>query len=115
MALDGSHREHDSLPNMLLWCSLVTRIVKPKSAEAQCPGADAVMKKELHNINSKKVLDVDDVYFFKDLLRDKQISEAMLGRAFAILGIKGKELEDELKAWKARIVFQGSNVRRRHV
>ena len=62
-------------------------------------------------MNSKKVWDVDCVYFLKDLLRDKQISEAMLGRAFTILGIKGEELGDELKAWKARIVFQGSNVR----
>ena len=35
----------------------------------------------------------------------------MLGRAFAILGIKGEELGDVLKAWKARIIFQGSNVR----
>ena len=35
----------------------------------------------------------------------------MLGRAFAILRIKGEELGDDLKAWKARIAFQGSNVR----
>ena len=35
----------------------------------------------------------------------------MLGRAFAIFGIKGDELGEELKPWKARIVFQGSNVR----
>ena len=34
----------------------------------------------------------------------------MLGRAFAILSIKGKELGDDLNTWKARIVFQGSNV-----
>ena len=39
------------------------------------------------------------------------ISEAMLGRAFAILGIKGEELAGNLKQWKARIVFRGSDVR----
>ena len=51
------------------------------------------MKKELHNMNSKNVWDVDDVYSFKDAFQDKQISEAMLGCAFAILGIKGGESE----------------------
>ena len=62
-------------------------------------------------MNSKNVWDVDDFDSLKDLLRDKQVSKAMLGRAFAILGIKGEELGDELKAWKARIVFPGSIVR----
>ena len=65
------------------------RVGKPKSAKAQCPGADAAMKKELHNMRSKKVWDEEDVHSLEDLLRDKSISEAMLGRAFAILWIKG--------------------------
>ena len=39
------------------------------------------------------------------------ISEAMLGRAFQILGVKGEELGKDLQVWKGRIVFQGSNVR----
>ena len=96
---------------MPIWCALVTRVAKPNSPEAQCLGADAAMKKELHNMNSKKVWDVDDVYSLDDLLKDKKISQAMLGCAFAILGIRGEEPVDGLKSWKARIVFQGSNVR----
>ena len=35
----------------------------------------------------------------------------MLGRAFQILGVKGEELAENEQSWKARIVFQGSNVR----
>ena len=62
-------------------------------------------------MKSNKVWDEEGVHSLKDLLRDKSITEAILGRAFAILAIKGEELSDELKTWKARIVFQGSNVR----
>ena len=51
------------------------------------------------------------MYSLGDLLKDKNISEAMLGRVLAILGIKGAELAATLQQWKARIVFQGSNVR----
>ena len=35
----------------------------------------------------------------------------MLGRVFSILGIKNEELGEDQKVWKARCVFQGSNVR----
>ena len=108
---EEGHREHDSLASTPMWCSLVTRVVKPKSLEGQCDGARNAMIKELNNINCKKLWDLDDVYSLPDLLKDKHISEAMLGRVFAILGIKGEELADSLQQWKARIVFQGSNVR----
>ena len=62
-------------------------------------------------MDSKKVWDVDDVYSLKDLLNHKDIPEAMLGRVFSILGVKNEELGKAVKAWKARCVFQGSNVR----
>ena len=62
-------------------------------------------------MDGKKVWDVDDVHSLDDLLKDKNIDEAMFGRVFAILGIKGEELGEALKQWKALIVFQGSNVR----
>ena len=55
------------------------------------------MTKELNNMNGKKLWDVNDVYSLDDLLKDKNISEAMLGRVFAILGIKGEELDDAVK------------------
>ena len=86
-------------------------MIKPKSAEAQCEGAKNALKKELDSLRTKQVWDVDDVYSLQDLLKDPAISEAMLGRVFAILGIKGEELEKYKQQWKARIVFQGSNVR----
>jgi hypothetical protein len=105
------HRQHDSAPTRPLWCSLVTRIVKPKSEEARSPGAVAAMEKELGNMYEKEVWDTKDVYSLHDLLRDDRIKEAMLGRAFAILGIKGEELGVADQKWKARIVFQGSNIR----
>ena len=40
----------------------------------------------------------DDVYSPSDFLNDPSISEAMLDRAFAILGIKGEELGEDQKA-----------------
>ena len=106
-----NHRSHDQVPLRPLWCSLVTRIVKPKSSEAQCEGAREAMRKELGNIESKGVWDTNDVYSLTDLLRDTKIKEAMLGRAFAILGVKNEELDVKDQKWKARIVFQGSNIR----
>ena len=46
-----------------------------------------------------------------DFSNDKNISEAMLGRAFAIRGINCEELGDDQKARNARIVVEGSNIR----
>ena len=96
---------------MPLWCALTTRVVKPKSAEARCDGAAQAFRKELANIESKKVWDTEDVYSLKDVLNNALIPEAMLGRVFSLLGIKNEELGEDLKVWKARCVFQGSNVR----
>ena len=87
---------------MLLWCSLITWVVKPKRAEARCPGAEAALKKELANMASKNVWNTEDVYALKDLLNHRDIPKAMLGRVFSILGVKNKELGEEVKAWKAR-------------
>ena len=61
-------------------------------------------------MDSKIVWDVNDVYSFKDLVNNNDSSEAMLGSAFAILGVKGEELGDALEQWKARIALHGSNV-----
>ena len=80
----SGHRNHDSLPATPLWCALVTRIVKPKSSEAECPAAKAAIRKELDSMREKRVWDVDDVYSLHDLLRTPDVKEAMLGRAFQI-------------------------------
>ena len=64
-------------------------------------------------MNSKKVWDTDEVYSLTDILRNPKIPEAMFGRVFSILGIKHEELGDDQKIWKARCVFQGSNLRTR--
>ena len=56
-------------------------------------------------------MDTSEVYSLSDTLRNSEIPEAMFGRVFSILGIKNEELREDQKVWKARCVFQGSNVR----
>ena len=87
---------------MPLWCSLVKRVVKPKRAEARCRGPEATVKKELANMNSKKVWDTDDVYSLADLLNYKDIPEAMLGCISCVVGVKNEELGEAVKALTAR-------------
>ena len=62
-------------------------------------------------MTSKSIWDTNDVYSLKDLLNHPDKSEAMLGIVFSILGLKNDELGEEIKAWNAKCVFQGSNVR----
>ena len=92
-------------------CSLITRVVQPTSAEARCEGVAKAIKKELSNVDSKKVWDTGKVCSLNVILRNPKIPEAMFGNVFSILGIKNKELGDDLQHWKTRCVFQGSNVR----
>ena len=75
---------------MPLWCSLITRVMKPKSAEARCEGAAQAIEKELSNMNSKKVWDTSEVYSLRDIFHNSKIAEAMFGRVFSILGIKNE-------------------------
>ena len=82
---------------MPFWCALITRVVKPKSAEARCEGAAKAIKKELSNIDSKKVWDTGTVHSLKDMLRNPDLPEAMFGIVFSILGIKSEELGDDRK------------------
>ena len=42
---DPEHREHDMPPTRPMWCSLITRIVKPRSKEAQCEDAQKAIRK----------------------------------------------------------------------
>ena len=62
-------------------------------------------------MSKKLVWDVDGVYSLQHLLKDKNMKVAMLGRTFAILGVKGEELGEAQKQWKPRINFQQSNLR----
>lgn len=82
-SLCDGHRELDSRPTMPLWCALLARVVTPKSAEARCEGAENAIKKELANMDSKKVWEVDDVYSLKDLPKHPDIPKAMLGRVLS--------------------------------
>ena len=92
---------------------MVTRVVQPKSPEGNCEGARKAIKVELGKMAKRGVWDTSDVYSLHDLLRTPNVTECMFGRIFQILGIKGEELkeDDPERIWKARIVFQGSNVR----
>ena len=82
---------------MPIWCSLITRAVTPKSAEARCEGAAKAIKKELSNMDSKKVWDTGEVYSLTDILRYPKIPEAMFGRVLSILGSKNEKLGHDLK------------------
>ena len=83
---DG-HREIDSRPQMPMWRSLVTRVVKPKSADARCEGAANAIQKEVANMQKKGrlVWDTEEIYYLIDILRNPEIPEAMFGRVFSIL------------------------------
>ena len=69
---------------MPFWCQLITRVVKPKSAEARCDSVQKALEQELASITGKGVWDTKDVYSPKDLSSNPDILEAMLGRVFAI-------------------------------
>ena len=60
------------------WCSLITRIVKPKSDEARYEGGKKALQKELANMISKNVWDTNDVYCLQDLLNHPDMVEVML-------------------------------------
>ena len=62
-------------------------------------------------MNSKNVWNTGEVYSLFDILRNPKIPKAMFGRVFFILGIEHDELGADQQIWKARCVFQGSNVR----
>ncbi|CAK0813605.1 unnamed protein product, partial [Prorocentrum cordatum] len=112
-ASGADHRGHDASapPSRPFWCAMVTRVVKPRGPEANCDEARAAIAKERSRMHDKGVWDESDVHSLRDLLRDPKLAEAMFGRVFAILGIKGEELSKEHQQLKARAVFQGSNVR----
>ena len=80
---------------MPFWCALITNVVTPKSAKARCEGAAKAIKKELSNMDSKKVWDTGNICSLKDILRNPDLPEAMFGRVFSILGIKNKEFGDD--------------------
>ena len=90
----------------------MTRVVQKGSKEADCDGARKAIKAELGKMAKRGVWDTNDVYSLRDLYKTPKFSECMLGKVFQILGVKGAELQDgdPEKIWKARIVFQGSNV-----
>ena len=91
---------------------MVIRIVQTKSPEASCDGARKAVNAERGKMEKRSVWDTSDVYSLRDLYKTPNFSECMLGRVFQILGIKGDEMaeDDPERIWKARIVFQGSNV-----
>ena len=99
--------------SMGLWCSLITRSVSLKSAEARSKEAEAAIKKELDGLRARKTWDEDHPMELDDLYKDKRYPDAMIGRVFGIMGVKGDEMR-VLGApldMKFRDVFQGNNVR----
>ena len=105
------HRPHDQSPNRPLWCSLVTRIVNMNSNEARCKGAQDAIDKERDGIMSRGTFDMDHPRELADLMADRTVNEAMVGRVFCILGKRNAEMTEEHQSWKARAVFQGNDIR----
>ena len=99
-------------PRVPIWCTMVTRIVKPASSEAKCPGADAAIAKEHKGHLDKGTWDEGSVREYRDLMNDPNIDEAVIGRIFGILALKNAERMDPAEwEWKYRSVFQGNNLR----
>lgn len=99
--------------SMGLWCSLITRSVSPKSTEARRKEGEAAIKKELDGLRARKTWDEDHPMELDDLYRDKRYPDAMIGRVFGIMGVKGDEtrVPGTPLDMKFRGVFQGNNVR----
>ena len=55
-AFGDGHREIDSRPKLPMWCSLITRVAKPTSAEARCEGAEEDIRNEFVNVQNKERL-----------------------------------------------------------
>ena len=70
-------------PHLPLWCSLATRIVSPKSAESTCPGI----------LQAIKIF--GSVRELSSWMNDPLIAEAVVARAFLIIGIKNSVLSED--------------------
>ena len=88
---------------------LVTRVVPMKSGEAKTAAAQDALKKELQNIVSKGVFCVDAIHDWATVRT--QDHTAQIGNAMMILGCKNAELNEALRVYKGRMVFQGNRVR----
>ena len=76
------HREHDSLPSRPLWCSLITRQVRPSSAEGKSEKMKEAIRAEQENMAKYPVWDSETVMEYDDLIRDPQLREAFISRVF---------------------------------
>ena len=93
-----------------IWSCMITRKVGMKSAEAKSEPALKSINKELKGHRDRGTWSEEHVREHRDLCRDPEIPEFMLGRVFGILGVKNAE-DAETAEYKFRTVFQGSDVR----
>ena len=86
--------------SMPLWCCLITRVVAPKSPEAQSPGAVKAVKDEVASHMERGTWDMSRVRELRDWMNDPHYTEVMVGRVFVTLGLK--DAETEQARWRAR-------------
>lgn len=94
-----------------VWPSLVTRQIPLNSEEGRSAKAVAAREKELAGHRRRGTWDEGAVREYGDLLRDPTKKEAMIGRAFGILGNKHDDLPEDQQEMKFRSAFQGNNIR----
>jgi len=94
-----------SLP---LWCCLITRLIAPGSKEARSDEALAATRAEVAAHVKRGTWDITRVRELSAWMADPAYTEVVVGRAFVTLGIK--DAESGTHRWRARAVYQGSNV-----
>eukprot|EP00971_Amphidinium_carterae_P340283 6478544-Amphidinium_carterae.1 len=107
---EGDHREHDDCSG-IGWGAFITRQIWPNEAEFHSEGCQKALKAELSKLVQKETWDTSSVQELSEV-RAGKFGTAAIGRVYAIMGEKHSEVQDpSLKEYKARIVFQGNNIR----
>eukprot|EP00971_Amphidinium_carterae_P059634 1179298-Amphidinium_carterae.2 len=107
---EGDHREHDDT-NGNSWGAFITRQIWPHEAEFRSAECQKALQAELDKLVQKGTWDVSTVQETSDVKAGK-FGPAAIGRVYAIMGEKHSEVNDPcLREYKARIVFQGNNIR----
>eukprot|EP00971_Amphidinium_carterae_P081414 1610790-Amphidinium_carterae.1 len=107
---DGTHRElNDTSGNG--WSAFITRQIWPHEPEFNSEECQRALKTELDKLNQKETWDIGSVQE-ASCVKSGRFGLAAIGRVYAIMGEKHSEVSDpSLREYKARIVFQGNNIR----
>ena len=105
-----------AVPSSLPSWALVTRQVKPNSAEFKSEGCKKALQEELDKLRRAGVWDENDVFEWPTLVKETEKTgrPMVVGRLFPIMGMKNAELAgttpppgSPVPKYKGRIVFDG--------